>query len=191
MTDPLIEISAALARAAAIEKNDVTAASLATASRDGKPSVRMVLVKGVDPRGVVFYTNLGSRKARELTDNPHAALCLYWPTLGEQVRVEGTVSAVDAAEADAYFASRPRDSQIGAWASAQSQPLPNREALLGRVAELKSQFGEGPIPRPPFWSGFVVAPVRIEFWRVGDYRLHHRLQYEREGTAWRTLLLNP
>jgi len=164
---------------------------VATTSADGRPSARAVLLKGLDERGFVFYTNLESRKSAELFTNPHAALCFLWKSLNRQVRVEGVVELVTDEEADAYFASRPRDSQIGAWASDQSQPLPDRVELERRVAEATQRFGEGEVPRPPFWSGFRLVPQRIEFWQERPFRLHDRLLFHREGTEWRRERLFP
>jgi pyridoxamine 5'-phosphate oxidase len=164
---------------------------VATTSADGRPSARAVLLKGLDERGFVFYTNLESRKSGELFANPHAALCFLWKSLNRQVRVEGVVELVTDEEADAYFASRPRDSQIGAWASDQSQPLPDRTELERRVAEAGRRFGEGEVPRPSFWSGFRLVPQRIEFWQEQPFRLHDRLLFHREGTGWRRERLFP
>lgn len=168
-----------------------TAVALATADAEGRPSVRMVLLKGADPEGFVFYTNLESRKGRQLAQNPQAALCFHWMPLGRQVRVEGGVTAVTPAEADAYFSSRGRDSQIGAWASKQSQPLEGRFELEKRVAQFALKFGIGAVPRPPNWSGFRIRPVRIEFWQQGFARLHDRLVYHRAGDGWTTERLFP
>jgi pyridoxamine 5'-phosphate oxidase len=166
--------------------------TLATATRDGIPSVRAVLLKGADERGFVFYTNFESRKAAELFANPHAALCFHWKSLGRQVRIEGTTSLVSDAEADAYFASRPRDSQIGAWASDQSRPLPDRGTLERRFADLSRHYADQPVaPRPAYWSGFRVAPERIEFWRERPFRLHDRVLFTRDAGRWRKERLFP
>ncbi|MBX3727787.1 MAG: pyridoxamine 5'-phosphate oxidase [Candidatus Sumerlaeia bacterium] len=169
------------------------AVALATAGADGAPAVRMVLVKGFDSSGFTFYTNLGSAKANSLAENPRAALCYYWEALGRQVRVRGGVEPVTAEEADAYFATRPRVSQLGAWASRQSEPLDSRTTLEARVRELDAQHAGGPVPRPPFWSGFRLVPGEIEFWQEGDFRLHDRVLYRRAspGDSWRRVLLNP
>lgn len=166
------------------EPNDADAMTLATAAPSGAPSARMVLLKDVDERGFTFYTNLESRKAKELRANPCAALCFHWKSLRRQVRVEGAVTPVDEAEADAYFAGRARLSQIGAWASRQSQPLKGRFELEGRMAEFTAKFNIGRVPRPDFWSGFRVAPERIEFWREQTFRLHDRIVYRRKDGGW-------
>jgi len=167
------------------------AMTLATATPDGRPSARMVLLKGIDARGFVFYTNLESRKSEELFANLHAGLCFMWKSLNRQVRVEGPVERVDDEEADAYFASRPRDSQLGAWASDQSRPLESRAALEQRVDEFSRRFGEGRVSRPASWSGFRVVPQRVEFWQERPFRLHDRLLFIREGEGWRRERLFP
>jgi pyridoxamine 5'-phosphate oxidase len=165
--------------------------TLATATPDGRPSARMVLLKGLDARGFVFYTNLESRKSEELSANPYAALCFMWKSLNRQVRIEGPVERVDDKDAEAYFASRPRDSQLGAWASDQSRPLESRAALEQRVDEFSRRFAEGRVPRPVYWSGFRVVPHRVEFWQERPFRLHDRLLFIREGEGWRRGRLFP
>ncbi len=190
-TDPLPRFHAWLAEARANEPNDPEAMTLATADSRGRPSARMVLLKDADARGFVFYTNLESRKGQELGENPHAALLMHWKSLRRQVRIEGPVSPVDPAEADEYFASRPRGSRIGAWASSQSRPMEAMFVLERRVAEFTARFGLGEIPRPPHWSGFRLAPERIEFWKDGKFRLHERIIHIREGNSWRLERLFP
>lgn len=168
-----------------------TAVTLATASPDGRPSARTVLLKSFDKNGFVFFTNLESRKGRDLTANPRAALCFYWGPLEKQVIVEGGVAPVSAAEADAYWASRPRDSQIGGWASLQSRPLAARAELLSRIAKTASTHLAGPVPRPPHWTGLRISPQRMEFWKGMPYRLHERTLYERVNGVWTKTLLYP
>jgi pyridoxamine 5'-phosphate oxidase len=165
--------------------------ALATVSPDGKPSVRVVLLKALDERGFVFYTNLESRKARDLELNPAASACFWWPQLKEQVRVEGVVEPVSVEEADAYFATRPRGSQLGAWASRQSEPLDSREDLIGRFFKHMTEFKDAEVPRPPFWSGYRLVPDRIEFWYNRDDRLHDRFLYTRSGAMWVETVLQP
>ena len=167
------------------------AMTLATATQEGRPSARLVLLKGFDRRGFVFYTNLESRKSEELFANPYAALCFLWKSLNRQVRVEGAVKQVGDDEADAYFASRPRDSQVGAWASDQSRPLESRTLLERRVEEFSRRFDEGKVPRPTYWSGFRVVPQRMEFWQERPSRLHDRWLFVREGEEWRRERLFP
>jgi pyridoxamine 5'-phosphate oxidase len=168
-----------------------TAVTLATADSRGQPSVRTVLLKGVDARGFVFYTNSTSRKGRDLAVNARAAMLFFWQTLYEQVHVEGTVALVSAEESDAYWASRSRDSQVGAWASQQSATLVSRDALEGRVCELEASFADTQVPRPPHWYGYRIVPERIEFWQGGSHRLHDRQSYEAGATGWTVRNLNP
>ncbi len=190
--DPFALFSSWFAEAVAAELNDPNAMALATATPEGRPSLRMVLLKGLDPegaapRGFVFYTNLESRKGGELAANPQAALCFHWKSLRRQVRIEGPVRPVTPAEADAYFASRPRGSRIGAWASAQSRPLADRATLEAAVAAAEQRYGtsetDGPIPRPPHWSGFRLVPQAMEFWADRPFRLHDRLRFTRADPA--------
>ena len=182
--DPIALFRVWLTAAEKSEPNDPNAMTLATATPEGVPSARMVLLKEVDERGFAFYTNLASRKATELNANSRAALCFHWKTLHRQVLVEGTVKPVDEAEADAYFASRPRMSRIGAWASQQSRPLAGRFELEKRVAEFTARFHVGSVPRPDFWSGFRLLPEQIEFWRERPFRLHDRMVYHRHEGGW-------
>ena len=190
-TDPYALFAEWLGEATRSEVNDPNAMCLATCTPEGRPSARMVLLKGHDERGFVFYTNLESRKGGELAANPFAALCFHWKTLRRSVRVEGAVEAVSEAEADEYYATRARGSRIGAWASKQSRPLDGRWALEQAVAEYTVKFGIGAIPRPPFWSGFRVVPDRIEFWRDMPFRLHERRVFHAGGDAWREEALYP
>ena len=192
--DPIEEFRALFAQAQAVDRtglHDPTAMSLATVSSDGSPSVRIVLLKGVDERGFVFFTNLNSRKGRELIATPRAALCFYWPALDTQIRIEGAVEPVSDAEADAYFATRVRESQIGAWASQQSEPLASMDELRARVAAVENLYANKPVPRPPYWTGRRVRPERIEFWHAGEHRLHERRLFERDGDRWTLRRLFP
>lgn len=168
-----------------------TAMFLGTSDRNGNISVRTVLLKEASMRGFVFFTNKESRKGRQLRANPKAALCFYWEPLGRQVLIEGRVKEISAKEADAYWVTRPRISQLGAWASQQSRPLKNRLALLMRVNFFRKKFSNRPVPRPPYWGGFCVEPHRIEFWKKGLFRLHQRIVYSKTARGWRRQLLNP
>ena len=191
LQEALDRFDALFRRAATCDLNEPTAGTVATVDADGRPSARVVLLKGHDASGFVFYTNTLSRKGHELCANPRVAMCFFWDPLMEQVRVEGRVSPVTDAEADAYWAGRHPGSQIGAWASDQSEPLESREALESRVAAFAERFGDGPIPRPSHWSGYRVTPDRIEFWRSLPNRLHERTCYSFEDGEWRVSLLQP
>ena len=189
--DPFALFESWLRDATASEPNDPNAMTLSTVDADGLPDARMVLLKDVDPRGFVFYTNLESAKGRELAANPRAALSFHWKTLRRAVRVRGDAEPVTGAEADAYFSSRARSARIGAWASDQSRPMPDRFALEKRVAEVGLRFGLGSVPRPPNWSGFRIVPRTLEFWRDRPFRLHERLVFARDGDGWTTSRLYP
>ncbi len=167
------------------------AVTMATIGLDGIPSARTVLLKEWDDRGFVIYTNLEGGKGREVAANGRAALCFYWKTLDRQVRIRGAMEQVSDEQADAYFATRPRESRIGAWASRQSQEISGREELMARVEDFERRFADGEVPRPPHWSGLRLVPVSMEFWSEGTYRLHDRLVYTREGDGWRTAILSP
>jgi pyridoxamine 5'-phosphate oxidase len=189
--DPFALFAAWMREAEGSEPNDPNAMALATAGSDGLPDVRMVLLKGCDARGFVFYTNVESAKGEELAQNPQAALVLHWKSLRRQVRARGAVSRVSGEEADAYFASRHRDSRIGAIASRQSRPLQDRATLMAEVAALSERYGDGPVPRPENWTGFRVQPVAIEFWQDGAHRLHDRVRFTRDGDGWGRARLYP
>lgn len=190
-TDPFDLFDEWFARARASEPNDPEAMALATAGADGQPSVRMVLLKGGGPEGFTFYTHEGSAKGDDLKQNPRAALLFHWKSLGRQVRIEGQVERVSAAEADAYFAIRARDSQLGAWASDQSRPLDSRATFEEGFEEARRRFEGQEVPRPAHWGGYRVVPERIEFWTAREHRLHERRLFVRDGEQWREGMLYP
>jgi pyridoxamine 5'-phosphate oxidase len=190
-TDPFQLFDDWFAEAKASEPNDPEAMALATATPDGRPSARMVLLKGHGPDGFVFYTNLDSRKGNELAANSQASLLFHWKSLRRQVRIEGAIESVSDDDANAYFASRSRDSQLGAWASYQSRPLESRDVFEGRYEDMRRRFDGADVPRPPRWSGFRVIPERIEFWSDRAHRLHERRLFTRDGDGWREGLLYP
>lgn len=189
--DPIAQFGIWFHEAVEAEPNNPNAMTLATVSADGRPSARMVLLKDHDAQGFVFYTNFNSQKGQELLANPNASLCFHWKSLGKQVRIEGPAGRVPDSEADAYYASRPRGSRIGAWASEQSQPVASRDVLEARVADLTAKFGADNIPRPPHWSGFRVVPDRIEFWTDRPDRLHDRQVFVRTADGWSEQRLQP
>jgi pyridoxamine 5'-phosphate oxidase len=189
--DPIQEFLEIFERAKEREVADATRVALATVDSSAHPTVRVVLLKQVDDRGFVFYTNLESRKARHLDENPNAALCFYWPSIDEQIRVEGVVERVSDEEADAYFGSRDRGSKVGAWASRQSRPLDSRRTLIGRYLKYQAKFAARQVPRPDFWGGYRLRPERIEFWHNQAHRLHDRFLYVREDDRWKVERLYP
>ena len=189
--EALARFEEVFARAGKSEVSEPTAMILATADAQGRPSARTVLLKGVDERGFVFYTNANSRKGRDLRENPRGVLAFFWQSVFEQVLVEGSIERVSDEESDAYWTTRRRESCLGAWASDQSAPLASRDELYARYAEVERRFAGGPVPRPPHWRGYRVVPERIEFWRPGDHRLNDRDCYQRSADGWRRLLLNP
>jgi pyridoxamine 5'-phosphate oxidase len=189
--DPIALFNSWFAEAREAETNDPNAMALATATRDGKPSVRMVLLKAHGPDGFTFYTHVGSRKGQEISSNPNVALLFHWKSLGRQIRIEGPVERVSPAEVDAYFATRGRDSQLGAWASDQSQPLPDRATFEARFKEAEQRVEGTDVPRPSGWSGFRVVPERIEFWTAREHRLHERRLFTRTAGGWAEGLLYP
>ncbi len=189
--DPIARFRDSFTKAVWRSPETGNACVLATVNAEGFPAARVVLLKNFDDRGFVFFTNLLSRKAQDLRQNPRASLVFFWPDFGEQVRIEGVVEVADDVEADAYFATRPRLSQLGAWASEQSQSLPSREALVDRVTTLSREFDGVPIPRPPHWGGLRLTPRRIEFWNAEPHRLHDRDLYERMESGWLKSLLYP
>lgn len=191
--DPFEQFRRWFAEAEASEPNDANAMTLATADGDGRPAARIVLLKELDDRGFTFFTNTESQKGRHLELNPFAALCFHWKSSRRQVRVEGPVSSVTAAEADAYYGSRARGSRIGAWASQQSRPLADRPTLLAAVARFEAEYEGKDVPRPAYWSGYRLTPLRIEFWQDGEFRLHDRFVFSRavDGAPWTVQRLYP
>lgn len=190
-SSPTDQFSLWMEEAVASKVMEANAMHLSTASADGRPSSRIVLLRGLSEQGFTFYTNYNSRKSQDLESNPHVCFTLFWPELERQVRVEGRAERVSAEASDAYFNSRPRDSQIGAWASEQSETLTSRELLDKRVSELTEQFQGQPVPRPPFWGGWCIKPDYFEFWQGRKNRLHDRIVYRQEGSAWKIERLFP
>ncbi len=190
-SEPIDRLHDLLHRAAQSDLREPSAMSLATAGADGCPTVRTVLLKKFDERGLVFFTHVDSRKGRQITENPRASLCFFWQTLFEQALVDGSVETLDAWEADEYWSARQRDSQLAAWASTQSEGLDSRDTLERRLAEVHDRFIDELVPRPPYWVGIRVVPERMEFWRSGWSRLHERYCYRRSGEGWDLSLLNP
>jgi len=189
--DPIVQFDRWFAEAVRAEVQEPNAMFLATATPDAYPSGRVVLLKGADQRGFVFYTDYRSRKGQELVDNPHASLCFFWPELERQLRIVGAVQRVSRAESDEYFQSRPLPSRIGAWTSTQSAVIPSRDTLERELLENTARFGDGPVPLPEHWGGFRVVPEELEFWQGRASRLHDRLQFRREAGAWRMRRLSP
>src|SRR5262245_29011523 len=189
--NPWRTLAALLRRAGRARHPDPVAMALATTGVGGRPSVRMVLLRGIDDRGLTFFTNYGSRKGRELANRPLASVAFYWPEIQRQVRVEGRVRRLSAAASDAYFATRPREARLAAWSSDQSKPLASRAALLARYRAMKARFKGGDVPRPPYWGGFVLIPDAFEFWAARPHRLHERFRFTRRGATWRRELLAP
>ena len=189
--DPVEQFRRWFDAALAADLHEPNAMTVATATPEGRPSARVVLLKGFDERGFVFYTNYEGRKGRELDENPRAALLFYWGELERQVRIEGTVSRVSEEEADTYYASRPRGSRLGAWASEQSRVVEGREVLEGRIGDLEAEYEGREVPRPPFWGGYRVGPEVVEFWQGRENRLHDRIAYHRQGAGWEIRRLQP
>lgn len=191
MSDPYIIFDSWYADARATELNDSNAMTIATVDANGRPSARMVLLKGHGRDGFIFYTNQTSRKAQDIAANPHAAILFHWKSQRRQIRIEGRLDSVADAMADAYFATRSRDSQLGAWASDQSQPLDSRATFEARVAEMQARFDGGEVPRPPYWSGYRLSPDYFEFWQDRAHRLHERRIFTKAGDGWEEGLLYP